>query len=59
MVFAVGNLFGFFLGMFLSLIVQGESKAQTAEGIGFCFGIFLIGLTLVVLMKENLNRTNF
>lgn len=45
--------------MFLSLIVQGESKGQTAGGIGFCFGVFLIGLTLVYFMKENLNRSTF
>lgn len=59
LLFAVGNLFGFLLGMFLSLIVQGESKGQTAGGIGFCFGVFLIGLALVYFMKENLNRSTF
>jgi hypothetical protein len=41
------------------MIVQGESKGQTAGGIGFCFGVFLIGLGLVYFMKENLYRKNF
>jgi hypothetical protein len=59
LLFAIGNLFGFFLGMFLSLIVQGETKAQTAGGIGFCFGVFLIGLALAYFMNENLNRSTF
>ena len=43
----------------MSLIVQGESKGQTATGIGFCFGVFLIGLGLVYFMKEHLNRRNY
>ena len=59
LLFAVGNLFGFFLGLLMSLIVQGESKGQTAAGIGFCFGVFLIGLGLVYFMKEHLNRRNY
>jgi hypothetical protein len=57
--FAIGNLFGFFLGLFLSLIVQGESKGQTAGGLGFCFAVFLGGLALVFFMKEALNRQDF
>lgn len=59
MLFAIGNLFGFLLGLFLSLIVQGESKAQSAGGIAFCFCVFLIGLILIYFMKESLNRKNF
>lgn len=57
--FAMGNLFGFFLGMILSLIVQGETKGQTAGGLGFCFGVFLIGITFVYSMKEKLNRSDY
>ena len=52
LLFAMGNFAGFILGIFLSLIVQGESKAQSAGGLGFCFGVFLIGLLLVWFMKE-------
>jgi hypothetical protein len=48
----MGNFAGFVLGFFLSLIVQGESKAQTGGGLAFCFGVFLIGLVLVWFMKE-------
>jgi hypothetical protein len=48
----MGNFAGFILGIFLSLIVQGESKGQSAGGLGFCFGVFLIGLVLVWFMKE-------
>lgn len=59
MLFATGNLFGFVLGLLLSLIVEGESKAQTAGGLAFCFGMFLIGLGLVYFMKENLNRKKY
>lgn len=59
LMFAMGNLFGFFLGLILSVIVQGDSKAQTAGGIGFCFGIFIIGLVLVLFMKEEKNRESF
>lgn len=59
LLFAMGNFAGFILGIFLSLIVQGESKGQSAGGLGFCFGVFLIGLLLVWFMKEKLNRTNY
>jgi hypothetical protein len=52
LLFAIGNFFGFLLGLFLSLIVQGESKAQSAGGLGFCFGVFVIGLGLAYFMKE-------
>jgi MFS-type transporter involved in bile tolerance (Atg22 family) len=57
--FAMGNLFGFFLGMILSLIVQGETKGQTAGGLAFCFGVFLIGLLFVNFLKEKLNRSDY
>jgi hypothetical protein len=59
LLFAIGNLFGFFLGLVLSVIVEGESKGQTAGGLGFCFGVFLIGLALIYFMKEHLNRKKF
>ncbi len=59
LLFAMGNFAGFILGIFLSLIVQGESKGQSAGGLGFCFGVFLIGLLLVWFMKEELNRSNY
>jgi hypothetical protein len=47
----MGNFAGFVLGTILSLIVQGDSKGQTGGGLGFCFGVFLIGLVLVYFMK--------
>jgi hypothetical protein len=58
LLFAMGNFAGFLMGTFLSLIVQGESKGQTAGGLAFCFGTFLIGLGLVYFMKEKLNRSD-
>ena len=39
LLFAVGNFGGFLLGLFLSMIVKGDSKGQTAAGLGFCFGM--------------------
>lgn len=39
LLFAVGNFGGFLLGLFLSMIAKGQSKEQTAAGIGFCFGM--------------------
>jgi hypothetical protein len=48
----MGNFAGFLLGLFLSLIVQGETKGQSAGGLGFCFGVFVIGFVLVYYMKE-------
>jgi hypothetical protein len=39
LLFAVGNFGGFLLGMFLSMIVKGSSKGQTAGGLGFCFAM--------------------
>lgn len=59
MLFATGNLFGFLLGLLLSLIVEGESKGQTAGGLAFCFAVFVIGIILAYFMKERLNRNNF
>jgi MFS transporter, FLVCR family, feline leukemia virus subgroup C receptor-related protein len=59
LLFATGNLFGFVLGLLMSLIVEGESKAQTAGGLAFCFGVFVIGIILAYFMKERLNRKNF
>lgn len=44
------------LGAILSIIVEGNGKGETAAGLGFCFVIFLIGLLMILLMKEELNR---
>lgn len=52
LLFAVGNLGGFILGLFMSLIVKGRSKYETLGGLGFCAGVFLVGLILILLMKE-------
>lgn len=49
--FANGNFGGFILGTCLSLIVQGDSKGQSVGGLGFCLGIFVIGLILTCLMQ--------
>jgi hypothetical protein len=54
--FAMGNFCGFLLGMVLSVIVQGETRGQTAGGLGFCFAVFLVGLLMIFLMKEVKNR---
>ncbi len=51
LLFATGNLFGFLLGLLMSLIVEGESKAQSAGGLAFCFGVFVIGIILAYFMK--------
>lgn len=56
LLFAVGNFGGFLLGVFLSMIAKGQSKGQTAGGIGFCFGMELLGLILIYFMKEEKNR---
>jgi hypothetical protein len=45
------------LGTILSFIVQGNSKGETGAGLGFCFGIFLVGLLMIILLKEELNRS--
>lgn len=59
MLFATGNFAGFLLGLFLSMIVQGESRGQSAGGLGFCFGMFLIGIALIYFMKEETNRSDY
>ena len=51
MLFAMGNFAGFLLGMFLTMIVRGETKGQSLGGLGFCFGMFLVGLVLAWVMK--------
>lgn len=56
LLFAVGNLFGFCLGSIQSLIVKGQNKAQTAYGLILNVGLFLLGLVLIVMTKENLKR---
>jgi len=53
----MGNFSGFLLGTILSIIVQGDTKGETGAGLGFCFFIFLIGLLMVFLLKEKLNRS--
>lgn len=52
LLFANGNFSGFILGLLMSLIVQGETKGQSAGGLGFCFAIFLLGFVLLWFMKE-------
>ena len=54
----MGNFSGFLLGTILSIIVRGESKGETAGGLGFCFGMFIVGLVLVYFMNEKLNRSD-
>jgi nitrate/nitrite transporter NarK len=56
MLFAVGNFGGFVLGMFMTMIVKGDNGMQTLYGLIFCAGIFIIGLVLIILMKEERNR---
>ena len=58
LLFAMGNFSGFLMGTILSVIVQGESKGQSAGGLGFCFAMFLVGMALVYFMKEKLNRSD-
>ena len=36
-----------YLGVVMSTFVKGETKAQTAGGLGFCLGLFVIGFILV------------
>lgn len=52
----MGNFSGFLLGLVMSMIVKGESKEQTLGGLGFCAGMFILGMILVFLMKEIKNR---
>lgn len=56
LLFAVGNFGGFALGLFMSMIVKGNSKGETAAGLAFCFGMELLGLVLIYFMKEEKNR---
>ena len=56
MLFANGNFSGFLAGLILSVIVKGEKKSQTLGGLAFCLGVFLLGILLVLMMKEKLNR---
>lgn len=37
--------------------MQGDTKGETGAGLGFCFFIFLIGLLMVFLLKEDLRRS--
>ena len=55
LLFAVGNFGGFLLGLVMSAIMQG-SQLQSLGGLGFCAGIFVIGLSLIFFMKEERNR---
>lgn len=52
LLFAVGNFGGFLLGLFLSMIVKGDTKGQSAGGLGFCFAMELLGLILLYFMRE-------
>lgn len=56
LLFAVGNFGGFLLGLFLSMIVKGESRGQSLAGLLFCFGTFVFGFILIYFMKEEKNR---
>lgn len=56
LLFAVGNFGGFLLGLFLSMIVKGDTKGQSAGGLGFCFAMELLGLILLYFMREEKNR---
>ena len=56
MLFAMGNFAGFLFGAILSAIVQGNSKGESAGGLGFCFGVFCLGIILTVVMQEEQNR---
>lgn len=47
----MGNFAGFLLGLFMSMIVKGQTKGQTLGGLGFCFAMFIIGIVLVFMMK--------
>ena len=51
LLFAIGNFGGFLFGLIMSVIVKGQSKAQTGGGLGFCAGIFVLGLILIYFMK--------
>ncbi len=44
------------LGSILSLIIKGETKDQTAYGLILNVGLFVVGLVLIVMVRENLKR---
>lgn len=60
LLFAFGNLFGFVLGksicnagtLMTIIVAGGKSKMNALGGFGFSLGLFLIGLVLVLFMKE-------
>lgn len=53
LLFAIGNFFGFLLGLIMSMIVgDGTSKHRTLGALAFCLFLFLIGLALIIRMKE-------
>lgn len=52
LLFAIGNFGGFLLGLIMTIIVKGETKQQTGGGLGFCAGVFVLGLILIYFMKE-------
>jgi len=64
LLFAFGNLFGFVLGTYcsdsgslMSVIVNGgKSKMNTVGGLVLSLGMFLVGLVLIIFMKEEKNR---
>ena len=56
LLFAIGNFGGFLLGLIMTIIVKGETKQQTGGSIGFCAGVFVLGLILIYFMKEERNR---
>jgi hypothetical protein len=41
----------------MSVVVNGgQTKMDTIAGLGFSLGVFIIGLILVLFMKEEKNR---
>ena len=40
----------------MSLFVKGQTKMQTAWGLIFCLVLFVIGLLLILMTRENLKR---
>ena len=51
LLFAMGNFGGFLFGLLLSVIVKGESPAETFWGLLVCFGVFFLGFILISIMK--------
>jgi hypothetical protein len=53
----MGNLFGFMMGSIMTLLVgNGDDKIDTIKGLAFSLGMFLLGLILILFMKEEKNR---